>query len=123
MHFFALALLHSPRIVLPEGFTPSLQIVLRWIHLIAGITWVGLLYFFNLVNIPFMKEIDGPPQVMPAIRWIQRSTNCRLGVKPSGKTMRGECSRARAKKCMQQSIKFDQPTAGVFFPFLEPASA
>ncbi len=75
MHFFAPALLHSPRIVLPEGFTPSLQIVLRWIHLIAGITWVGLLYFFNLVNIPFMKEIDGPtrskvvPTLMPRALW------------------------------------------------------
>ncbi len=30
----------------------------RWVHLIAGITWVGLLYFFNLVNVPFMKALD-----------------------------------------------------------------
>src|SRR5260370_8527679 len=75
MDFFALAVLHAARIVLPEGFTPSLQIVLRWIHLIAGITWVGLLYFFNMVNIPFMKEIDGPtrskvvPTLMPRALW------------------------------------------------------
>src|SRR5260370_42001463 len=75
MHFFALALQHSPRSTLPEGFAPSLQIVLRWIHLIAGITWVGLLYFFNLVNIPFLKEIDAPtrtkvvPLLMPRALW------------------------------------------------------
>ena len=24
----------------------------------AGISWVGLLYFFNLVNVPFMKQVD-----------------------------------------------------------------
>src|SRR5215471_7984117 len=42
---------------------------------------------------------------MPAIRWIQRSTICRLGVSPSGKAMCGEV--AKASKCMlQQSIKF-----------------
>jgi uncharacterized membrane protein len=30
----------------------------RWVHFVAGITWVGLLYFFNLVNTPFMKSLD-----------------------------------------------------------------
>ena len=34
------------------------QLILRWFHFIAGITWVGLLYFFNLVNVPFMKQVD-----------------------------------------------------------------
>ena len=38
--------------------TEALAFILRWIHLLAGITWVGLLYFFNLVNIPFMKQVD-----------------------------------------------------------------
>src|SRR5947209_3966388 len=47
-----------PQINLPQGITPNLQLLLRWIHFIAGITWVGLLYFFNLVNTPFLKEID-----------------------------------------------------------------
>ena len=32
--------------------TEALAFILRWIHLLAGITWVGLLYFFNLVNVP-----------------------------------------------------------------------
>lgn len=27
----------------------------RWIHLVAGITWVGLLYYFNLVQMAAMK--------------------------------------------------------------------
>ena len=38
--------------------TEALAMILRWIHLLAGITWVGLLYFFNLVNVPFMKQVD-----------------------------------------------------------------
>ncbi|HJR06096.1 MAG TPA: urate hydroxylase PuuD [Pyrinomonadaceae bacterium] len=34
------------------------RILLRWAHFVAGITWIGLLYFFNLVNVPFQKGID-----------------------------------------------------------------
>ena len=34
------------------------RIILRWSHFVAGITWIGLLYFFNLVNVPFQKGID-----------------------------------------------------------------
>jgi uncharacterized membrane protein len=69
------AMLSSPHVAFPEGFSATLQIVLRWIHLIAGITWVGLLYFFNLVNFPFMAKIDAPtrskvvPVLMPRALW------------------------------------------------------
>ena len=24
----------------------------RWLHIVSGITWIGLLYYFNLVQIP-----------------------------------------------------------------------
>jgi len=34
------------------------RIFLRWAHFVAGITWIGLLYFFNVVNVPFQKGID-----------------------------------------------------------------
>jgi len=30
----------------------------RWLHFVAGITWIGLLYFFNLVNVPLQKKLD-----------------------------------------------------------------
>ncbi|MEO8418224.1 MAG: urate hydroxylase PuuD [Methylophilaceae bacterium] len=33
-------------------FVPGIA---RWIHFLAGITWVGLLYYFNLVQVPAMK--------------------------------------------------------------------
>ena len=35
-----------------------LRIAIRWSHFVAGITWIGLLYFFNLVNVPFQKALD-----------------------------------------------------------------
>ena len=28
-------------------------ILLRWLHFLAGITWIGLLYYFNFVQTPF----------------------------------------------------------------------
>lgn len=34
------------------------RIALRWSHFVAGITWIGLLYFFNLVNVPVQKALD-----------------------------------------------------------------
>lgn len=29
--------------------------ILRWLHIFAGITWIGMLYFFNFVNLPLLK--------------------------------------------------------------------
>lgn len=49
--------------------------ILRWIHFIAGVTWIGHLYFFNFVNVPFAKTMDGDtkkkvvPQLMPRALW------------------------------------------------------
>ena len=42
----------------PESAVPVVRIFLRWTHFVAGITWIGLLYFFNLVNVPFQKGLD-----------------------------------------------------------------
>ena len=33
--------------------------LLRWIHLLAGVTWIGLLYYFNFVQGEYFKEADG----------------------------------------------------------------
>ena len=30
-----------------------LDLILRWGHVVFGIIWIGHLYFFNLVNVPF----------------------------------------------------------------------
>src|SRR5919108_2713752 len=47
-------------VALPQDGATNVLMLLRWIHFLGGITWIGLLYFFNLVNVPFMKEVDAP---------------------------------------------------------------
>src|SRR5947209_7261290 len=75
-HAMNLALLVMPSHTGAE----NVQIILRWIHFLAGITWIGLLYFFNLVNVPFMKQVDAAakPKVfqymtLPALQWFRWS--------------------------------------------------
>src|SRR5215210_1027616 len=54
------------------------RILFRWAHFVGGITWIGMLYFFNLVNVNFMKSLDGPtkkivvPNLMPKALWYFR---------------------------------------------------
>jgi uncharacterized membrane protein len=31
-----------------------LAVIDRWLHILAGITWIGLLYYFNFVQVPAM---------------------------------------------------------------------
>jgi len=57
----------------------ALQAIFRWFHIVAGITWIGHLYFFNFVNLPFQggleKELKpkvNPPLILRALyffRW------------------------------------------------------
>ena len=34
--------------------------LLRWFHFLAGITWIGLLYYFNFVQVPFFAGAEAP---------------------------------------------------------------
>ena len=34
--------------------------LLRWFHFLAGITWIGMLYYFNFVQTPFFATADSP---------------------------------------------------------------
>jgi uncharacterized membrane protein len=73
-HSCSFLLLGAPKLQFP-GSAQTALILLRWIHIIAGITWVGLLYFFNLVNAPFLQELDPTsrarivPKLMPRALW------------------------------------------------------
>lgn len=53
----------------PSDPSTTVQIALRFVHIAAAILWVGLLYFFNLVNVPLMKELDPgtKAKVFPAL--------------------------------------------------------
>jgi len=42
------------------GFNaPSL---LRWLHILAGVAWIGLLYYFNFVQVPALAEAGADKQ-------------------------------------------------------------
>ncbi len=45
------------------------EFTLRLLHIVFGITWIGLLYWFNLVNVNFQKglEADLKPKVNPIL--------------------------------------------------------
>ena len=79
MHHFVMTI---ASLVLPAiTGQEATQLILRWFHFIAGILWVGLLYFFNLVNVPFMKQVDAAskPKILqfmtlPALNWFRWSS-------------------------------------------------
>src|SRR6201996_6080580 len=41
------------------------QAVFRWLHVVFGILWIGLLYYFNFVQIRKMPDI--PAELKPAV--------------------------------------------------------
>ena len=48
------------------AFTHSwFSFVFRWLHVISGVMWIGLLWYFNFVQIPSMPKI--PDEQKPAI--------------------------------------------------------
>ena len=56
----------------------ALEAIFRWLHVFAGIIWIGHLYFFNWVNGPLQAKLDGPtkkavvPELMPrALFWFR----------------------------------------------------
>ncbi|MFI5321013.1 MAG: urate hydroxylase PuuD [Myxococcota bacterium] len=43
-----------------SALTQYIEFGFRWLHFLAGITWIGMLYYFNLVQTPFFgTELGG----------------------------------------------------------------
>ncbi|HET8644078.1 MAG TPA: urate hydroxylase PuuD [Vicinamibacteria bacterium] len=62
---------------MPEA-SASIQLLVRWFHIFFGIVWIGHLYFFNFVNVPFQgvlaKELKpqvNPPLLLRALYWFR----------------------------------------------------
>jgi uncharacterized membrane protein len=47
------------------GHPPAAPEILRWLHVFFGITWIGLLYYFNFVQVPTMPKI--PAELKPGV--------------------------------------------------------
>ena len=45
--------------------TITIAVITRWLHVFFGIVWIGLLYYFNFVQIPTMPKI--PPELKPGV--------------------------------------------------------
>ncbi len=52
--------------------------IFKWVHVIASVLWIGLLYFFNWVNGPFAATMDGTtkqkvvPELLPRALYFFR---------------------------------------------------
>ncbi|HZV76478.1 MAG TPA: urate hydroxylase PuuD [Candidatus Babeliales bacterium] len=50
--------------------SPSSDWLLRWFHIMAGIMWIGLLYFFNFVNVAAVKEATAAGEAAPISKYV-----------------------------------------------------
>ncbi|HEV8304328.1 MAG TPA: urate hydroxylase PuuD [Gemmatimonadales bacterium] len=49
------------------------ELLLRWLHFLAGITWIGLLYYFNFVQGPFFAEADAATKSAATQKLVPRA--------------------------------------------------
>jgi uncharacterized membrane protein len=61
----------TPHFAFPENAIANEMMALRWLHIIFGIIWIGLLYFFNLVGTPTMTRLE--PPVRAKVYWVLMS--------------------------------------------------
>src|ERR1700674_5389805 len=83
MSFFLIAQYFQewrPHFSFLEGPAVNEMMLLRWLHFIFGIIWIGLLYFFNLVGFPTMKQLEAsvrakiyPVLMSRAMNWFRWS--------------------------------------------------
>lgn len=58
-----------------EDLFSNLNFLFRWMHVLSGIAWIGILYFFNFINGPLQAALDDAgkkavnPQLMPRALW------------------------------------------------------
>ena len=70
----------TPHFAFPEDASSNEMMVLRWMHFVFGIIWIGLLYFFNLVWTPALKKVESgvrakiyPELMTRAMGWFRWS--------------------------------------------------
>jgi uncharacterized membrane protein len=61
----AVLLMLEPSYALAPGASDRWLGLFQWLHVFFGITWIGLLYYFNFVQIPTMPTI--PAELKPGV--------------------------------------------------------
>jgi uncharacterized membrane protein len=46
---------------------------LRWVHFLSGITWIGILYYFNFIQTPFFAETEAPVRSAAVQKLVPRA--------------------------------------------------
>jgi len=61
-----------------DSFWSTINPIAKWLHIIAGVMWIGLLYFFNFINGHVAGTMDGDtkkkvvPELMPrTLYWFR----------------------------------------------------
>lgn len=49
------------------------EFLFRWLHFMAGITWIGLLYYFNFVQTPFFAETEAGVRTAAISKLVPRA--------------------------------------------------
>jgi len=69
------------------GNVPSIFDGVRWLHVLSGILWIGLLYYFNFVQVPSMGGFSADSKaelfkegsiVRRALHWFRMGANLTL---------------------------------------------
>lgn len=47
--------------------------ILRFVHIGAGIVWIGLLYYFNFVQVPSFAKMEAPARMNAVINLVPRA--------------------------------------------------
>lgn len=50
-----------------------LTFLVRWIHFFAGVTWIGILYYFNFIQTEFFKETDASAKSAAISKLVPRA--------------------------------------------------
>jgi len=58
----------------------AMAVLFRWLHITSGVFWIGLLYYFNVVQVPVFKKFDAATRslaiqklVPVALAWFRYS--------------------------------------------------
>ncbi len=47
--------------------------ILRFVHILMGIVWIGLLYYFNLVQVPSFAKMEAPARANAVMNLVPRA--------------------------------------------------
>ena len=66
-----ITIIHTGTIIME--FDQLLESLFRWIHMFAGVAWIGLLYYFNFVQTEYFNEAEAPAKASAIDKLVPRA--------------------------------------------------